>query len=105
MQAIIHYFLHIGFPLVIAMVFYRKRWKAAYLLLLSTMLVDLDHLLADPIFQANRCSIQYHPLHTYFAMAIYACLLFFKWPFRILGIGLLLHMLTDYLDCWMSQNF
>lgn len=57
MQAFVHYFLHFGFPLVIAYVFFKKDWKKAYLILLATMLVDLDHLLADPIFAANRCSI------------------------------------------------
>jgi hypothetical protein len=63
------------------------------------MLVDLDHLLADPIFQADRCSINFHPLHTYYAMVVYVVLLFFRKPFNIIGIGLLMHMITDYLDC------
>ena len=67
------------------------------------MLVDLDHLLATPIFQANRCSINYHVLHTYWAMAVYVLLLFFKKPFSIIGIGLLFHMLTDYIDCLMTK--
>jgi hypothetical protein len=63
------------------------------------MLVDLDHLLAVPIFQADRCSINFHPLHTYYAMVVYVVLLFFRKPFNIIGIGLLMHMITDYLDC------
>jgi len=99
MQTFIHYFLHFGFPLLIALIFFKKEWKMAYLLFLSTMLVDLDHLLATPIFQANRCSINFHPLHTYYAMLFYITLLFFKKPFQILGIGLLFHMITDYVDC------
>jgi hypothetical protein len=65
------------------------------------MLVDLDHLLADPIFMADRCSINFHPLHTYYAMGIYAVMLFMKRPFNIIGLGLLFHMLTDYIDCLM----
>lgn len=60
----LHYFLHLGLPLLIAWVFFRKNWKQAYLILLATMLVDLDHLLAEPIFQADRCSIGFHPLHS-----------------------------------------
>lgn len=99
MQFFIHYFLHLGFPLILAFVFFRKDWKKVYLILLATMLVDLDHLFADPIFQANRCSINFHFLHTYYAMVIYALLLFFRKPFNIIGIGLLLHMLTDFIDC------
>ena len=69
--------------------------------MLATMIVDLDHLNADPIFQSNRCSINFHPLHTYWAMMAYAALLFLKKPFRIIGIGLLFHMFTDWVDCLM----
>ena len=104
MQTFIHYFLHFGFPLVIAVVFFKKEWKKAYLILLATMLVDLDHLVADPIFQANRCSINFHPLHTYYVMLVYVALLFFRKPFNIIGIGLLFHMLTDFTDCLMMSS-
>lgn len=99
MQTFIHYFLHLCFPLLIAYVFFRKDWLKAYLIFLATMLVDIDHLLADPVFQANRCSIHYHPLHSYYAMIFYAVLLFFRKPFNFIGIGLLFHMLTDLVDC------
>lgn len=99
MQALIHYFLHFGAPLIIAFIFFRKEWKKIYLILLATMLVDLDHLLANPIFMADRCSINFHPLHTYYAMGIYTVMLFLKKPFNIIGLGLLFHMLTDYIDC------
>ena len=75
-QPILHYFLHLGFPLLIAYVFFKSHWKQAYLILLATMLVDLDHLLANPVFQADRCSINFHPLHTYYAMLGYVILLF-----------------------------
>ena len=27
-------------------------------------LIDLDHLLADPVYAPDRCSIGFHPLHT-----------------------------------------
>ncbi|PRP66365.1 DUF6122 family protein [Nonlabens agnitus] len=99
MQTFVHYFLHFGAPLVIAHVFFRSQWKKAFLILLATMIVDLDHLLADPIFQADRCSINFHLLHTYYAMILYVVLLFFKGPLRLIGIGLLFHMLTDTIDC------
>lgn len=99
MQTLIHYFLHLIFPLVISYVFFRKSYKKIYLLLLGTMLVDLDHLLASPIFQPNRCSINFHYLHTYYAMILYALLLLFPKPFNIIGIGLLFHMFTDLVDC------
>lgn len=104
MQTLIHYFLHLGFPFFIAYIFFRKDWKKVYLILLATMLVDLDHLIANPIFQANRCSINFHPLHTFYAMTGYVGLLLFRRPFNIIGIGLLFHMLTDWIDCLMMYS-
>lgn len=104
MQTSIHYFLHFGFPLFISFVFYRKNWKKVYLILLATMLVDLDHLLANPIFEINRCSINFHPLHSYYAMVVYVALLFFRKPWNIIGIGLLFHMFTDFLDCFLMNS-
>ena len=104
MQTFIHYFLHLGFPLGIALVFFKKDWKKVYFILIATMLVDLDHLVANPIFQANRCSINFHPLHTYYAMLIYVLLLFFRKPFNLIGFGLLFHMLTDFIDCMMMYS-
>lgn len=104
-QTFIHYFLHLVAPFFIAFLFFRKDWKRVYLILLATMLVDLDHLLADPIFQANRCGINFHPLHTYWAMMGYVLLLFFRRPFRIIGIGLLFHMFTDLVDCFWTYLY
>lgn len=99
MRPFIHYFLHFGFPLLIALIFFGKDWKKVYVIFLATMLVDLDHLFATPIFQADRCSINFHPLHTYYAMAVYAVLLFLKKPFNLIGLGLVFHMATDWIDC------
>lgn len=102
LQQIAHYFLHFVFPVLIAYIFFKKQWKSVYFILLLTMLVDLDHLLASPIFDSNRCSINFHPLHTYWAMSIYLIMLFFK-KTRIVAIGLLMHMITDSIDCWWSN--
>lgn len=102
MQAFIHYFLHFGFTFFIAFLFFRKDWKWVYLLLIATMLVDMDHLLADPMFASDRCSIHFHPWHTYYAMVVYVAMLFFRKPVRVIGIGLLFHMLTDLVDCMMT---
>lgn len=66
--------------------------------MVATMVVDLDHLFANPIFDPGRCSINFHPLHTYWTMGVYVMLLFFK-KTRIIAVGLLFHMLTDYIDC------
>lgn len=104
MQELVHYFFHFGFPFFIAFIFFRKEWKKTYIILLATMLVDLDHLLSVPIFEANRCSIQFHPLHTVYAMAVYVIFLFLPKLFKIIGIGLLFHMFTDFIDCLFTYQ-
>ena len=93
-----HYGLHFLAPGLIAYIFFKNNWKTVYLLLLATMLVDLDHLYATPLFNPNRCSINYHPLHSYYAIILYLFLLV-PVKTRIIAIGLLFHMLTDYIDC------
>ena len=95
---VIHYGLHFLFPGIIAYVFFRDNWKKVWLIFLATMLVDLDHLLATPIFDANRCSINFHPFHTYYALGFYCIGTFFK-PTRIIAIGLIFHLVTDWIDC------
>ncbi len=99
-QSIIHYGIHFGLPLVVALVFFKSNWKMAYLIMILGMLIDLDHLLATPLFDANRCSINFHPLHTYYAMVVYVLMLFFK-KTRLLGIGLVIHIIADTADCLM----
>lgn len=104
LQSLLHYGLHFLFPALIAWAFFGNEWKKAYLIMLATMLVDLDHLLTNPIFDPNRCSIGFHPLHSYYAIGIY-CIMFAFPKSRVIAIGLLLHMLTDYLDCNFVEFF
>lgn len=96
----IHYGLHFIFPALIAWVFFKEQWKKAYLIMLATMLIDLDHLLANPIYDPERCSINFHPLHMYYMLVLYVVLLFFK-KTRIIGVGIILHLLTDFIDCYL----
>ncbi|WP_255563278.1 DUF6122 family protein [Mucilaginibacter sp. 21P] len=101
MRTVVHYSLHFLAPGLLAFLFFRKEWKKAWLIMIATMLVDTDHLLADPIFDPNRCSIGNHPLHSYYAICVYFVLLFFPRT-RIIAVGLLFHMLTDWQDCqWL----
>jgi len=67
------------------------------------MLVDLDHLLATPIFDPSRCSIGFHPLHSYPAILIYAILIFYP-NARVIALGLLMHMFTDGIDCFFNLH-
>ena len=89
-------------PGLIAWFFFRSNWKKTWLIMYAVMLIDLDHLLATPIFDPARCSIGFHPLHSYYAIGIYLILSFIP-KTRIIGIGLLLHILVDLSDCaWMK---
>jgi hypothetical protein len=103
-RTLIHTFLHFLVPgLAARFAFRENRWKK-WFIMMATMLVDLDHLLASPIFDSNRCGIGFHPLHSY--PAIFAYLLMTAVPkLRIIGIGLLIHMGLDFTDCiWMQWD-
>jgi Family of unknown function (DUF6122) len=101
LRSVVHLLLHVAVPVGIALLFFRARWRMAALVMVATMLVDLDHLLADPLYDPNRCSIGFHPLHTWPAVVIYL-LLMLPARTRLIGIGLVTHMALDALDCgWM----
>lgn len=111
----IHIVLHFTVPLLVALIFFRSRWRNAAVIMIATMLVDADHLLADPIYDSTRCSIGFHPLHTITAIVLYAFLFIVplvvgrkadgkKWQptariLHVVGLGLLIHMALDWLDC------
>nr|WP_299172334.1 DUF6122 family protein [uncultured Allomuricauda sp.] len=98
LRFLVHYGIHIIVPIFIAVIFFKERRLKVFLILMAGMLIDLDHLLANPIFDPNRCSINFHPLHSYIAIAIYCILPFFRWT-RILGLGLIIHIIADTIDC------
>ena len=52
-QGLVHYGIHFIAPLVVAVLFYRKEWFKTYAIFLSTFLIDLDHLLATPLFDSE----------------------------------------------------
>ncbi|GAB2452951.1 hypothetical protein GCM10011375_40060 [Hymenobacter qilianensis] len=97
-QTLVHYGLHFVFPVVLALVFFPLVWQTAYLIMLATMAIDLDHLLAKPIFDPLRCSIGYHPLHSFYAIPVYALLLLLP-ATQMVAVGLLFHLFTDTVDC------
>lgn len=100
----VHYGLHFLLPGAVAWKLFPGRWRHAWLVMIATMLVDLDHFLADPLFDPNRCGIGFHPLHTHLAMLAYAGMLAFP-KLRIIAVGLLLHMAADGIDCvWMASG-
>lgn len=96
--------LHSGFhflaPVIIGFIFYKEYRLAAILILFGGILIDVDHLLATPVYDPARCSIGFHPLHSYWAIALYASLLIFR-KTRIFGLALMIHILADMADCWL----
>lgn len=112
----IHILLHFIVPVCIALLFFKKEWKASSFWMISTMLVDLDHLLADPIYDPNRCSINFHPLHSVELIALYALTFVIAGVLRywkpedrdngklqvlfLISLGLLIHMGLDWVDCF-----
>ena len=123
-HTMVHLALHFVLPLLVALVFYRTTWRHSWLLLVSTMLVDIDHLLATPIYDPARCSIGFHPLHTAVPFAVYVVLfalplLAWLWDkaapreraeadrskkpivrtLHLVGLGLIIHMALDWSDC------
>ena len=102
LRPIIHYGIHFLLPFVVGYLFFPKNRKWAILILLSAILIDVDHLWASPIFDAQRCSINFHPLHSYWAISVYAALLLFQ-KTRIFGLALMLHILADAMDCYLLK--
>ena len=72
--------------------------------MIATMIMDADHLLADPVFDPDRCSVGFHPLHTVWAAAAYLFLLVMpSWKLRAVAVGCLFHLFTDGMDCYLGS--
>lgn len=99
-RPLLHLLLHAGVPVATARLFWPKDWKRAALWMLAGWAIDLDHLLADPVYAPGRCSLGFHPLHTWPAIAVYAGLAVPR-KTRWFGIGLLIHIALDGIDCLM----
>ncbi|WP_026753117.1 DUF6122 family protein [Sediminibacter sp. Hel_I_10] len=102
LRFVLHYGIHVFGPLLAAIMFYKPKWIKAYLIMLCGFLIDVDHLLATPILDPNRCSIGFHPLHSYYAIAFYVILVFPK-KTRWIGLGLVIHILADLVDCQLMS--
>lgn len=99
-QTIVHYGIHFLVPLLVALLFFKTTWKMAFLIMLCGLLIDFDHLLATPMFDPNRCSINFHPLHSYYVIPVYLVLALLK-KTRLIGLGLIIHIIADQVDCIM----
>ena len=108
LRTIVHYGLHFGAPFLLCFLWPKDKRLTAALFMLAVIVIDLDHLFATPLFDPNRCSIGFHPLHSYIAIAIYviACILPYErmklsWKYRPVAVGLVTHILTDVQDFYL----
>lgn len=98
LRFVLHYGIHFLVPIAIGFLFFKQNRLQVILILLSGLLIDIDHLIAEPIFDSSRCSIGFHPLHSYVAILVYFIMLLFK-KTGIFGVALLIHILADTVDC------
>lgn len=98
MRAILHLVLHAVVPLAVARAWHPERWRRTWAVLLAGWLIDVDHLLAVPIYAPGRCSLDVHPLHSPLAIMVYLALLA-PARTRVLAVGLLIHIGLDGIDC------
>ena len=122
-RSIIHLLLHVIVPAAVAYAFIRLLKPSqvsafmAFAIMMLTMVVDADHLVADPIYAPNRCSILFHPLHTELPILLYGLMMLWPLALRLfgkavqkrdvvivwVGAGLTIHMVLDAVDCiWMK---
>lgn len=105
LQSIAHFGGHFLAPILIAWVFWRSMWKRPAVVMIAANAIDLDHLLATPIFDPTRCSVGFHLLHGWeAALAYIAMLLIPRWWARAFGLGALWHLAVDWGDCQMMNG-
>jgi hypothetical protein len=106
LQTVVHYSFHFIAPGLLAWLFFNERWEMAWMIMIGTMFVDLDHVLVRPMFDPKRCSIGFHLLHSYPAIVVYTLLLFVPhFYIQSIAVGLLFHMYTDWQDyVWTSHS-
>ena len=103
-QSQFHLASHILIPISISyLINPEKKWNSTALTYLYANLVDLDHIISNPIYNSKRCSINFHPLHSDWAILAYSVIAI---PNRSkdIGTGLLIHMGLDYIDCEMMKQ-
>lgn len=105
MRGFLHIVAHFAVPALVALGIIKwkpapRKWVYYWALMVSTIVIDLDHLLADPIYDPSRCSIGFHPLHSLWAIGVYVAL-FYPKKTRIVAVGLLIHIALDAVDCIM----
>ncbi len=101
-HAIIH-ILSYGTIWLIALYFLKPKWrsKESLIIFVSIFLasvIDIDHVLATPIYDPLRCSIGFHPLHSYWILPLYLAGTLFQ-KTRWFCLGVITHLTVDAIAC------
>ena len=83
--------LHFLVSFMVAKTAWKENWLFQFIIMVLTIVVDFDHLLADPIFDPNRSGLGFHHLHSWPTIAVYLVSIFSP-RLRIVTLGLLIHM-------------
>ncbi len=98
MNVLIHILASILLVFVIRFFDKKTDIRRIFVLVLGSNLIDLDHFLANPIYSPSRCSINFHPLHSWYMLPVYILGSFWK-DYRYLFFGIMLHLILDGIDC------
>lgn len=98
-----HLVMHVAAPLLLALALGGKNKRVAFFWMMASMSIDIDHLWAIPVYEPGRCSIGFHPLHQWPAAMVYLGMVAVR-PTRWFGIGALLHLVLDGIDCLMMSG-
>jgi hypothetical protein len=102
----LHALLHLGADValwIVLLLLLRVGWRSKRSVvvlasILASNLIDLDHLLATPIYDPLRCSITAHPLHSVLLIPLY--ILATRWErTRYIALGILVHIVVDSIAC------
>ena len=101
-RSIIHIILHFLVPFIVAKTAWKEQWLWPFIIMALTLVIDFDHFLAEPVFDPNRCSLGFHPLHKLACHWNLSCVTFFSsftnycyWIAHTLGI--------DGTDCFWTD--
>ncbi len=99
----IHIAINIGIYYIISLIFPVEFTALNCVFLVCAEFIDLDHLLSKPIYKKNRSSFATHFFHKawlytmLFAIGLIILAQYIFHPIMYLGIGILSHLLVDYL--------
>ena len=94
---LVHYGIHFLVPIAIGLLLFKNNRVKVILILLAGIVIDIDDFLDTTIFDAERSSIGFDTVHSYY-IALYVLLLIFK-KTRLIGLALVIHIIADLADC------